>query len=232
MPESLFDTHDANDPGNWTGGEIGKGECKGTNYGISAASYPDLGAVAAETYSVNPTWTAGDLAAIYTVRKGIRIIAIRGTTRDPRDWTRDLSAWPAHDRDLGFCHAGFLAGAWELYWRSPLADDDFRGAIIVGHSMGGALAILLGAILTTENSLPRAIVTFGAPRCASWKVRRLLRELPLRLYRNGDDPVPDVPWLPGLYVHPRRLIQIGEAALDPFNDHHISVYCRVMEDIQ
>lgn len=32
----------ANDSGNWTGGEVGKGENKGTNWGISAASYPHL----------------------------------------------------------------------------------------------------------------------------------------------------------------------------------------------
>ena len=31
-----------NDPGNWTGGAIGQGELKGTNFGISAAAYPDL----------------------------------------------------------------------------------------------------------------------------------------------------------------------------------------------
>jgi lysozyme family protein len=30
------------DPGNWTGGAIGYGVLKGTKYGISAASYPDL----------------------------------------------------------------------------------------------------------------------------------------------------------------------------------------------
>jgi lysozyme family protein len=30
------------DPGNWTGGVIGAGACRGTRYGISAASYPDL----------------------------------------------------------------------------------------------------------------------------------------------------------------------------------------------
>lgn len=35
-------TKDPNDPGNWTGGHVGKGELKGTKYGISAAQYPDL----------------------------------------------------------------------------------------------------------------------------------------------------------------------------------------------
>jgi lysozyme family protein len=30
------------DPGNWTGGAVGKGELHGTKYGISAAAYPTL----------------------------------------------------------------------------------------------------------------------------------------------------------------------------------------------
>ena len=30
------------DPGNWTGGRCGMGECRGTNWGISAAAYPQL----------------------------------------------------------------------------------------------------------------------------------------------------------------------------------------------
>lgn len=31
---------DRSDPGNWTGGKVGKGELRGTKYGISAAEYP------------------------------------------------------------------------------------------------------------------------------------------------------------------------------------------------
>ena len=34
--------NDPNDRGNWTSGIIGKGECKGTKYGVSAMAYPDL----------------------------------------------------------------------------------------------------------------------------------------------------------------------------------------------
>jgi lysozyme family protein len=30
------------DPGNWTGGKVGKGELKGTNMGVSAAAFPNL----------------------------------------------------------------------------------------------------------------------------------------------------------------------------------------------
>ena len=35
-------TANPDDPGNWTGGEIGMGACHGTKFGISAASYPAL----------------------------------------------------------------------------------------------------------------------------------------------------------------------------------------------
>lgn len=30
------------DPGNWTGGAVGRGELRGTKFGISAAAYPDV----------------------------------------------------------------------------------------------------------------------------------------------------------------------------------------------
>jgi lysozyme family protein len=35
-------SNDEHDPGNWTGGEVGQGELKGTMYGISAKAYPTL----------------------------------------------------------------------------------------------------------------------------------------------------------------------------------------------
>ena len=35
-------TNNPKDRGNWTGGKIGVGVLKGTNFGISAMSYPDL----------------------------------------------------------------------------------------------------------------------------------------------------------------------------------------------
>ena len=35
-------TKDPNDDGNWTGGRVNVGELKGTKWGISAASYPNL----------------------------------------------------------------------------------------------------------------------------------------------------------------------------------------------
>jgi lysozyme family protein len=33
-------TNDPRDPGNWTGGRVNSGACRGTNWGISAAAFP------------------------------------------------------------------------------------------------------------------------------------------------------------------------------------------------
>ena len=65
-------------------------------------------------------------------------------------------------------------------------------------------------------------------RRAARKVRRLLRPIAMRCYRNGDDLVPDVPWMPGIYVQPRALIPVGDAALDPLVDHPIAAYRRAL----
>lgn len=35
-------TDNPSDPGNWTGGRVGVGSCRGTKYGVSAGAYPDL----------------------------------------------------------------------------------------------------------------------------------------------------------------------------------------------
>ena len=193
----------------------------------------DLCRIVARSYT-DATWWAGELSALYTIANGRRVVAIPGTKREIGEWLRDFDAWPVWDRYLGLCHRGFRDGAWELWNRYPLQSRwpltrwDFSGAIIAGHSLGGALALLLAGILVAERTPPAAVITFGAPRCGSWKLRRLLSPIAVRSYRNGDDPVPDVPWLPGVYLHPRRQIEIGTPALDPIADHHIGAYERAL----
>lgn len=183
----------------------------------------DLAAIAEEAYAAPPSFHAGDVHAFYTLRAGIPVLAVRGSTRDPRDWLRDFAALPVYSEKLrGFAHEGFLCGASDLL--PSLPRDILAGAVLTGHSMGGAIAILLAALLCAEGKMPRAVVTFGAPRALSWRIRHLVRAIPMRLYRCGDDPVPDLPWLPGVYLHPRPLIAIGSPSLDPIADHAIAQY--------
>lgn len=60
---------DRNDPGNWTGGKVDSGELRGTAWGISAASYPDLDIIAltvedAKRLYERDYWRAGRCDAI------------------------------------------------------------------------------------------------------------------------------------------------------------------------
>lgn len=70
----------------------------------------ELATLSAEAYTAAPTWQRGDVHATATSSDATTIIAFRGTTRDPRDWLRDLDARPRWHRQLGFCHDGFLTG--------------------------------------------------------------------------------------------------------------------------
>lgn len=53
---------DPGDPGNWTGGAVGSGQCNGTKFGISAAAYPtmdiaDLTVAEAQVLYARDYWT-------------------------------------------------------------------------------------------------------------------------------------------------------------------------------
>jgi hypothetical protein len=189
-----------------------------------------LAEFAASAYDQRPCFAVSDVHAIAGEADGARVLAIRGTTADPRDWLRDLAALPRHDPDLGWCHGGFCDGARGLLAAGGGRSAFGAGLWLTGHSMGGAIALLLGALLCAHGLAPQGIITFGAPRCGSWRLRRRLARLPVRLYRNGDDPVPEVPWLPALYLHPRKLIAIGAASPDPFADHHMTAYQRALAE--
>lgn len=179
----------------------------------------DLCRLAAATYTDTPTWRAGDVAAF---RWG-DILAFRGTEpENVADWLRDFDCVPRWDTKLGFCHRGFLDGARALW--SLINLNSMHRMTIVGHSMGGALAILTAAKLVSMGMHVDAVVTFGAPMCCGEGPDTILSRTPLRLYRHGDDPVPMVPWIPGVFEQPAPLTQIGRPTLDPIADHFISGY--------
>ena len=180
----------------------------------------DFCRLAAATYTDTPTWCAGDVAAF---RWG-DVLAFRGTEpASLADWLRDFDCVPWWDTKLGFCHRGFLDGARALW---PLIDlNSMHRMTIVGHSMGGALAILTAAEMSSIGVFVDAVVTFGAPRCVDKEGGDYVRMAGrMTLYRHGDDPVPMVPIEPGILQHPAPLTQIGRATLDPIADHFISGY--------
>ena len=121
------------------------------------------------------------------------VIAFRGTD-EPLDALRDLRIFPLWTKELGWCPAGFLKAAKRLIskvmsecWTRGIKPEDM---ILAGHSLGGAVALIVGALMVRDELYPSEIVTFGAPRCGRLKI---LDETAVTMYRHGRDIVPMIP---------------------------------------
>ena len=121
------------------------------------------------------------------------VFAFRGTD-EPLDVVRDLRILPWWMPELGWVPAGFGNAARRLLPKCLSVcmenDIDPDTIILTGHSLGGAVALIVGALMVRDEIVPQQIVTFGAPRCGRLK---LLDGIPVTCYRHGKDIVPLVP---------------------------------------
>ena len=181
----------------------------------------DLAQAASDAYKLTPMWTFND---VHAVKMG-DIISFPGTVpTNLEDWLRDFDAVPDYHHLLGWCHRGFLTGGLGLYPLVKSAID--HSTILVGHSLGGALAVIIAALAMLDGIKVSALVTFGAPRCGFHTLVNVVAPIPVRQYHDGNDPVPDVPLG---YLHVRTpLIKIGHDELDPINAHMIDKYIAAM----
>lgn len=156
------------------------------------------------------------------------IVVIPGTSpADALDWLRDLRMLPRRFPFVGICHSGFGSGGTAIAERVLRAvTSDPRTMTVVGHSLGGAMALVVGARLLRAGYRAR-IVTFGAPRvgfCLNVALRRRLRRAEqLFEYRRAGDPVPHVPMRP-LFRHMTRGVALGRALPEPIANHAIELY--------
>lgn len=184
-------------------------------------SVRDFALIAQEAYTAAPNIGKADSASRAIVRQteaGI-VVAFPGTD-NLACWLTDLDAVPLPVEGAGDVHRGFWQ-AWQAI------SDDVKAAIsgepvtFVGHSLGAAIAICAAVSLTLGGQQPVAVYGFEPPRISPGVgVRTLLRGVPMHLYKNGNDVVPDVPlgW-----QHAGLLTHIGTALLPIPNvrDHAI-----------
>lgn len=189
--------------------------------------------VAADTYDDAKTnlWFDGDTQGIW-IEGDENVLAFRGTEADFDDILRDLSAFPRWSDDIGtWCHGGFLTAA-EIAWAElrPRLTSGGRTAL-TGHSLGGAIATLVGAMMIQEGNYPARLVTFGCPAVGySGRMRDLYRFIPTTRFVNGVDVVPTVPKLARhvcAETHVGAAWSFWDRFLDPtrkFTDHRIREY--------
>jgi hypothetical protein len=158
------------------------------------------------------------------------VLALRGSS-NADDWMHDFSAIPEWHSQLGFCHAGFLAGM----------DDAFAAVravvgphvAITGHSLGGARARILAALFAVNGVPVDTLCVFGSPKPAFINVARVIQKSGMAhsSYRFANDIVPTAPltiepWLDFEHTEPYTALA-GHSApgnLAPLRDHAIDNY--------
>jgi hypothetical protein len=187
-----------------------------------------------ETYqqpATLPVPLSGAYARIATASDGVtQLVAFRGSIT-PEDWIRDFIFLPIETTthpQLGPCHAGFLDDAMSIVPEVLNAVGD-KPSIYTGHSLGGAVALGVAALMYAAGKMPVKVVTFGAPRFGMRDFVNFTSPLAITQYRRGNDIVPEVPHdVPPLFMFLDTrdpLIEIGHASLDVLSTHHIEGYC-------
>ncbi len=132
--------------------------------------------------------------AWYLKSKEKTTIIFRGTDTLWSDWKQsNLIFWPHKECKDFKAHAGFYDGALKFMQhcqKEHLLDSPLE---LIGHSLGGAIALMFG-IIAADNGFPvESISTFGAPRgmdeAGADKHRALGLESKTWQVRNGSDPV-------------------------------------------
>jgi len=156
------------------------------------------------------------------------VVVMPGTDPlDALDWIRDLRAKPRWFPTVGICHAGFGSGGMSVADAVlRCVKGDARLMTVIGHSLGGALAVIVGARLLAAGYRVR-VVTFGAPRvafCLNLALRLWLRRAEQSAeYRRAGDPVPHTPMWP-FYRHLTRGVDLGAPLREPIANHAIGLY--------
>lgn len=147
--------------------------------------------------------TSTNTQAFITHNDKIVLISVRGTQEFLADASRDADARQVpYEEGEGQAHRGFYKGFQaakpflERYLNAFYTGE--QTLIICGHSLGGAIALLLAEWLRRKPTKPKVILyTFGAPRAGDATFVKAARPLAHHRIVNHNDPIPalPLPWM-------------------------------------
>jgi len=204
-------------------------------------------------YERNPPWELHSLShqetntqAYITHDDRMVLIGVRGTQENPPDLLRDMDAAQVpYAEGVGQAHQGFYQAfqAVKAFVTSYLFNfNSGQKVVICGHSLGGAIALLLAEWVRRDEKLQAEVLlyTYGAPRAGDKAFVEGAAELVHHRLVNHNDPIPSVPdtwmdtdkrlWIPGLAAMVAGATGIGSAAFlaglvnfedDPYQHHGI-----------
>jgi hypothetical protein len=193
---------------------------------------------AAEAYTRDQHNVGGTNWIVDDTPDGVAIF-FRGTEFDFEDILRDIRGLPWWDRKLGFCHSGFLKGARKAFDKPHSLGGSFgdmlcvrnRSVTLGGHSLGGALALVFGAMMTSRGWPPNAIYAFGAPKVQyGRRVSKILENVPVFEFKHDSDIVTTVPAIFARHiVATTQLPFVGDEDDGPFRAHRIRNYQQAID---
>lgn len=157
-----------------------------------------------------------------------RVVAFRGTS-NLKALLADFRVAEGAHPVLGDIHAGFWY-TWVRMRGAVLGLPADKPIVFTGHSLGAALAIIAAAEFAAEKREVAAVYGFAPPRVSPQdKVKSVLIDTPMWLYRNGKDVVTEVPLA---WPQPSLLLPIGKPSFPVLNlrDHAIARYITALQD--
>jgi len=142
------------------------------------------------------------------------IVVFRGTS-DVRNWITNVSATTTTVPGYGKVHKGFWSAVNTLSDGLKMELEHVDTSIYyTGHSLGGALAILMSI-----KTMPYAVYTLGSPRIGNQDFSESTREFPIYRLINHLDIVPTLPLAGPVYryQHTGKQIYFENENPDPQN---------------
>jgi hypothetical protein len=123
---------------------------------------------------------------LHNKRKKNQAIAVRGTINDT-NWSSDTDTRGVQDQKAGILmHRGFKNLAQAIYRDLKPRLKPSYNIYLTGHSLGGAVAAILGTYLVDDGYKVAGIYTFGQPKFTNAAGAKVYAKLPLLrvIYQN------------------------------------------------